>query len=301
MHTVYERHRSPPTLEFASLGGLTVVVVADTPQIASGVIDSLPTELPYFLVGDRGVAFLRRSKRCQQYFMNDLSLEEDNKTEFVRTIERLGIANGNIFLIPVDDSANRIVHSTLDRLGVSTYPMHNRSSFEMLNDKWCFHRYCVELGIQVPKAVNLNSKIEIDFDQVCATVELPFVLKPTNKCNSLGVRVICSKEQLQQEILSNRGYNFSPLIAQAFIPGTDIDISVFAARGHIKYFAVQTRKKNMLCFVQNEELVRLTEAIVRDLRYTGVIHIDARLHAASGEIFLLEANPRFWASLDTHV
>lgn len=54
----------------------------------------------------------------------------------------------------------------------------------------------------------------------------------------------------------------------------------------------------MLWFVQNEKLAKFTEAIVRDLCYTGVIHIDARLHHASEEIFLVEANPRFWASLD---
>jgi hypothetical protein len=143
---LYNRHRSPPSAEFASLRSLTVVVVADTPYIASAVIDSLPIELPYFLVGHRRIAFLRHSKRCRQYFINDLSLEEDNKTDFVRAIERLGSANPNIFLIPVDDSANRIVHSTLDRLGASTYPMPDSSSFEMLNDKWRFNQYCSNLG-----------------------------------------------------------------------------------------------------------------------------------------------------------
>jgi hypothetical protein len=50
--------------------------------------------------------------------------------------------------------------------------------------------------------------------------------------------------------------------------------------------------------VGNKELVKLTEVIVRDLCYTGLIHIDARLHGELGEIFLVEANPRFWASLD---
>jgi hypothetical protein len=149
--TLYDRHRSPPPAEFASLRGLTVVVVASTPYIASAVIDALPIELRYFLVGHRSIAFLRRSKRCRQYFMHDLSLEEDNKAHFVRTIERLGSANPNIFLIPVDDTAIRIVHSTLDRLGASTYPMPDSSSFEMLNDKWRFHQYCSELGIRVPK------------------------------------------------------------------------------------------------------------------------------------------------------
>jgi predicted ATP-grasp superfamily ATP-dependent carboligase len=77
-----------------------------------------------------------------------------------------------------------------------------------------------------------------------------------------------------------------------------VPISVLADRGSIKNFAVQIRKEKMLCFVQNNELAKLTEAIVRDLCYTGLIHIDARLHDTSGEIFLVEANPRFWGSLD---
>jgi len=276
---------------------LTVVVVANT-TIACAVIDSLPIELPYFLIGPRRIAFLQRSKRCRQYFRKDLSLEEDNKTDFVRAIERLGSANPNIFLIPVDDTAIRMVHSTLDRLGASTYPMPDSSSFEMLNDKWRFHQYCSELGIRVPKAIRLNNKTEINFDYVSMTVGLPFVIKPTNEGHSAGVRVICSKEKLYKEILSNWKYNFSPLIAQSFIPGVDIDISVFADGGHIKHLAVQIRKEDMLCFVRNKELAKFAEVIARDLCYTGLIHIDARLHGTLGEIFLVEANPRFWASLD---
>jgi len=165
------------------------------------------------------------------------------RREFARTIERLGSANSNIFLIPVDDSANRIVHSTFDRLGASSYPMPDSSSFETLNDKWQFHRFCSELGVRVPKTIRLDEKAEIDFEYLCATVGLPFVLKPTNKSNSLGVQVIRSKENLRKEILLYRKYNFSPLIAQSFIPGLDIDISALVDRGHIRKFAIQTRKK----------------------------------------------------------
>jgi hypothetical protein len=112
----------PPPGEFASVCDLKVVVVADTPYIASALTDSLPAEWPYFLVGHRNIAFLRRSKRCRQYFANDLSLEEGNKADFVQTIQQLGSTNSNIFLIPADDSANRIVHSTFDRLGAHFYP-----------------------------------------------------------------------------------------------------------------------------------------------------------------------------------
>jgi ATP-grasp in the biosynthetic pathway with Ter operon len=294
----HNKTRSASSSEFGFYHALTVVVVAGTPYIASSVIDSLPRGLPYFLIGHRNIAFLGRSKKCRQYFMNDLSLEEDNKTDFVRTIEQLGSANSNIFLIPVDDPANRIVYSTFDRLGARTYPIPDSRSFEMLNDKWRFQKYCSNLGVRVPKAVRLNDKTEIDFDYLCETVGLPFVLKPTNKNDSQGVHVISSKEKLRKEILSNQKYGFSPLIVQSYIPGIDIDVSVFAIGGDIKNYTVQIREKDRLCFVKNDQLIKLTEAIVCDLCYTGVIHIDARLHNESGEIFLVEANPRFWASLD---
>lgn len=271
--------------------------MGDTSAIASAVIDSLPDELPYFLVGSKSIAFLRHSIRCRAYFVNELSLEEDSKTDFVRTIERLRSANSSIFLIPVDDSANRIIYSTLDRLKASSYPMPDSGSFELLNDKWQFYRHCSKLGVQVPRTIRLNHKAEIDFEYLRATVGLPFVLKPTNKSNSLGVQVIRSNENLREKVLSRREYDFYPLIAQTFIPGIDIDISALVDRGHIQKFAIQTRKKDKLCFVENGELIKLTEIVVRELCYTGVIHIDARLHDTSKEIFLIEANPRFWGSL----
>jgi predicted ATP-grasp superfamily ATP-dependent carboligase len=289
--------RPQPPDECSRESGLAVVVVADTSSIASAVIDSLPDELPYFLVGSKSVAFLRHSIRCRAYFANDLSLNEHNKLDFVRAIERLRSANPSLLLMPVDDSANRIVHSTFDRLRASSYPIPDSSSFEMLSDKWQFHWHCSKLGVRVPKAILLNHKAEIDFEYLCATVGLPFVLKPTNKSNGLGVQVIRSNENLRKEVLSCSEYDFYPLIAQSFIPGMDMDISALVDRGHVKNFAIQTRKRNTLCFVQNEELIKLTEVIVRELCYTGVIHIDARLHDTSKEIFLIEANPRFWASL----
>lgn len=164
---------APPPDKLASDSDLTFVVVGDTPYIAIAVIDSLPTGLPYFLVGHKRIAFLQRSKRCRQYFVNDPSLEEDNKADFIRTIERLASANSNIFLIPVDDSANRIMHSTFDRLGARSYPMTDSGSFEMLNDKLRFHQYCSKLGVPVPNTIRLNHKAEIDFHYVCETSGCP--------------------------------------------------------------------------------------------------------------------------------
>ena len=261
------------------------------------LFNSLPADLSYFLLGHRSVAFLRRSRLCRQYFVNELSLTERNKADFIQTIEWLGSTNSNLFLIPVDDAANRMVHTTLDRLRAGLFPIPDSNSFELLNDKWRFQQYCTQHGISVPSTIHVDTKAQMDFGHLSETLGLPFVVKPTNKSNRLGVRVIGSKEQLDSEILSNRKYSFSPLITQTFIHGCDIDISVLADRGRIKHFAVQIKKEGTLYFVQNDRLCKFSEMLVRHLGYTGVIHIDARLDEASQEVFLVEANPRLWGSL----
>jgi predicted ATP-grasp superfamily ATP-dependent carboligase len=188
------------------------------------------------------------------------------------------------------------LHST-DKLNTPRYPIPDSRSFETLNDKWQFYRLCSKLGVKAPKTIWLGNKAEIDFELVCATVGLPFVLKPTNRSDGLGVQIVRSKDDLQRKVLSQSNYDFSPLIAQTFIPGLDIDMSALVDRGRIKHFAIQTRKKDALWFVKSGDFVRLTETVVSELSYTGLIHIDARLNHRSGEIFLVEANPRFWGSL----
>jgi hypothetical protein len=142
--------------------------VGDTPSIAAAVIDSLPDGLPYLLVSQTCPVPSALDK-MRGYFVNDLSLGEHDKTDFVLTIERLRSLNSRIFLIPVDDSAYRIVHSTLHRLGVSLYPMPDSGSFE----KWQFHWHFSKLGVRVPKASWLKHKAKIDFERLCSMLGLP--------------------------------------------------------------------------------------------------------------------------------
>ena len=289
-------HRSPSADALAHIGKLNLVVIADTNYIASAVIDSLPPTLSFFLVGPKSVAFLRRSKRCLQYFETGLSLDAD-KADFVQVIEKLSGDFANLFLIPVDDSANRIIHSTFARLRPKTFPIPDSASFELLNDKWLFHQLCSRLKIRVPRTVMVEDKSALNFERLRAAVGAPLVVKPTNRSNSVGVCVIHSAEQLQQQVLSNPDYAFSPLLVQEFVHGDDIDVSVFANGGRIKNLAVQVREERALCFVENTQLAAYAERLASNLGYSGLIHIDARMDKATGEVFVLEANPRFWGSL----
>ena len=273
-----------------------IIVIGETPSITAAVVDSLPEELSFLLVGPKRVAFLRHMKRCLGHFDNDLLSTERNRSDFIRAIQQVETGNANSLLVPVDDSANRLLHS-VGKLNIPRFPIPDSRTFEMLNDKWEFYQRCSELGIAMPRTIFLGDKTEIDFGQVCSKVGLPFVLKPTNRADGLGVLVIRSKEDLQSKVLSRQDYNFSPLVAQSFVPGQDIDMSALVDQGRIRHFAIQMRTKQALCFMENADFVTLTKTLVGELSYTGVVHIDARLDSRSGQIFLIEANPRFWGSL----
>ena len=206
-------------LELLEAVALTAII-GETPSITAAVVDSLPHELSFLLVGPRRIAFLRHARGCRGYFDNDLSPTEQNKSDFVRAIQRFDTGSQNLLLIPVDDRATRLLH-LIDKLNTPSYPIPDSSSFETLNDKWQFYRLCSKLGVRAPKTIWLGDKAEIDFELVCATVGLPFVLKPTNRSDGLGVQIIRSKGDLQK-VLSQPNYDFSPLIAQSFIRGLDL-------------------------------------------------------------------------------
>lgn len=63
-------------------------------------------------------------------------------------------------------------------------------------------------------------------------------------------------------------------------------MSALVARGRIKHFAIQMRKKDALWFVESAEFVKLAETLVEALSYSGVVHIDARLRLSIRRDFL---------------
>jgi predicted ATP-grasp superfamily ATP-dependent carboligase len=134
-----------------------------------------------------------------------------------------------------------------------------------------------------------------------AKLGTPFVVKPVNQAGSLGVHIVSSKEDYQTKILHNHDYRFSPLIAQQFIDGNDIDASLLSFDGRMSALAIQQASRSVINFVPNEYLEQVSAEICKVSAYHGVMHIDARIEQSSGKVFLIEVNPRFWASLTAAV
>jgi ATP-grasp in the biosynthetic pathway with Ter operon len=127
------------------------------------------------------------------------------------------------------------------------------------------------------------------------------VLKPTDCSGSTGVRFISTLAQYERGILNNPAYKHDKLIVQRYVPGSDIDLSLLSLGGELSLMAIQQVQGSRIRFLSNAYLEGVATDICRKSGYHGVMHIDARIEAGTGKVFLIECNPRFWASLTATV
>jgi carbamoylphosphate synthase large subunit len=147
----------------------------------------------------------------------------------------------------------------------------------------------------------VGTKSALDFNALTAALGLPFVVKPTNASGSVGVVVVHGREQFQQDIIDKPGYDFSTLIAQQFIAGADMDINLLAHQGLLRAVSIHRPGAQYIEFVGHTQLEALAQKISQLSHYSGLMNVDARLENGSGRVFLIESNPRFWATLASTV
>ena len=248
-----------------------------------------------FVAGDEASLPLRWSAHCEQHLLTDLSGSGDDR--FVEWLGRLVEQTPEMTLIPFDCDGIRMANRVRSRINIAIVPTPDLATLDLLEDKWRFHQFCTKHSLSVPETMLIGSKSELEFDVVVAKLGLPFVLKPTNESGSLGVQVVASQHQFEEQILNNPAYAYHPLIAQQYIDGADIDLSLLSIQGRVAAYAIQQTAGCEISFLKNFYLEEVAEKICHDSAYHGVMHIDARIEKQTGKVFLIESNPRFWASL----
>lgn len=251
------------------------------------------------LAGDEETLVLRWSTLCKQHLMVDFGGSDDDN--FVRSVNSLAENTPQVILIPFDCDGIRLANRVRSRLKLDIIPIPDLPTLDLFDDKWSFHEFCTKNSLSVPPTRFVGSKFDLDFNAIASEFGLPFVIKPTNQAGSLGVQIVESKKHYEEEILDNADYDYSPLIAQRYIDGVDIDLSLLSIQGRLSAFAIQQATGSQVDFVSNAYLEEIANKICRDSAYHGVMHVDARIEKRTGKVFLIESNPRFWASLTASV
>lgn len=172
-----------------------------------------------------------------------------------------------------------------------------------------------QVGVTVPRAVRIASAAE-----VCAAVHeigLPAVVKPMESWvqrghagTRVGARLVATADEARRavDLLADRGA--TAFFFQQFLSGVREAVSLIYARGEVHArFAQRTRRSHpplggRSVLRQSIEIPAdigaQAERLVRTIELEGIAEVEFRRDAA-GRPYLMEINPRLWASTELAV
>jgi len=273
------------------------LVVGKSRRVVAAVLQAVRShgDDKCIVIGGEDTGPLRWSSLCERYAM--IAFDGRDDARFVDIVEELAKQMPQLTMIPCDCDGIRLVNRVRERVSMPISPIPDTPQLDRFDDKWQFHRFCKQHALPVPSTLRIGSKHDADFKALATTFGLPFVLKPVNQAGSLGVKIVTNEAHFNSGILHNEQYQFAPLIAQRFVDGEDIDLSLLSVNGRLRAFAIQQVVGAEIHFVRNHQLEQIAHELCRVSGFHGVMHVDARIDKTTGAIYLIESNPRFWASL----
>ena len=170
-------------------------------------------------------------------------------------------------------------------------PLSAVDTLAQLDDKGRFAQLLAQLELPQPQAIVLRDAADM------ARIDFPYpiVLKPLRGHGGRGIQRIASRDELQAVVERVA----LPVLAQQFITGRDLCISVLAHDGRLLARTVQRRARRpaRFEFLRDARLEQIATTLIAASGYEGVAHIDTRVDAATGAALVLDFNPRFWAPL----
>jgi len=180
---------------------------------------------------------------------------------------------------------------------IQFFPCSNAEVLNALHNKWTFAEICHQHSLSAPTTVLLESVNQLEeglFDEV----GFPLIVKPLEREGGEGVVRLNSYKSLLAYVQGNSRFSSFPLIAQSFIPGQDIDISILAADDQILCSSVQSWiNDDILEFTSNPDMYDIATRIIQELNYDGLAHFDMRIDARTDKVYVLECNPRAWNTI----
>lgn len=177
----------------------------------------------------------------------------------------------------------------------STFPLMDEATLRGLNDKWRFASLCEELGIPHPKTKLLSPG---DYTVPDWYSGQSVILKPLAQSGGRGVCRIDTEDHLQKAI-GQAEADQTGLIVQEFISGGDGVLSILAHDGQVRALTIHVYESggNSAIFLNRPELVSIAERIAARRKLNGVFEFDLLHQKSSDRFWILECNPRFWASV----
>lgn len=247
-----------------------------------------------------GSRYIRHSALVNRYA--EMRFDGSDDESFIAYVNDLERQSPGQLLIAADTAGSRLINRVRSATCVKCAAGPTDRMLDMLDDKWQFHQLCSRLGLGTPQTLYVDSKFDIDFNRAANTLGLPFFIKPAQGAQSRGAHEIASRDDLNRLVLNDPRYDYGPLLLQQLIRGLDVCANIYARSGELQAIAMQTRRPpyqvdSAIKFVHFPEFEEVACKLCAETAYDGPMHVDARVEARSGRLWLFEANPRYWRSM----
>jgi hypothetical protein len=244
-----------------------------------------------YVVTDRRWDWLRLSVHAQRRLIQDHDAFISGAPEALNAINRFIQCQGIDLVVAADTRCTRMLAGHAGEIrNAALFPLPSVELFDRMYDKWSFYQLLTEHGISTPRTILVSAPDDVG----AVDLDYPVIVKPAWGESGQGVHRIDTQDALRKH-LRNAGTAFT--LVQQFIPGRDIDLNLCADRGELTTWLVQMREDGGMRFPDDDRVVALGRDICRAAKYHGVAHIDMRIDERTGQVKVIEFNPRFWGSM----
>jgi len=194
-----------------------------------------------------------------------------------------------------------ILHQQRLSLFVNLPELPSKSTFDIAKNKARLSEYISANGLSQPKTFVYRQNVDL---AGISELTFPVLLKLPTEGGGAGIQKFKDESSLKEYLLAN---DFSEdVLCQEFIDGRDICMSVLCKEGEITAYTIQQTLIEApklyapaltVEFLHNENVLSEVSQLMRLLGWQGVAHIDMRLDEKTGQVYVIEINPRFWMSL----
>lgn len=234
-------------------------------------------------------------------YVNNLIFSENkmSSVEYLNEVIQIVENTGIDIVFPTSEPSFKFVSKYKDNLSnfcrVVALPSHD--AFHTALDKWRFHLFLKKHNIPVPETVLLRETENL------SQFNYPVLLKPTSGMGGKNIQKFDTLEKESFQAIFNDSCDY---IIQDYIPGYDIDCNVLCREGQLLAYTIQQNlginggfapKIDKLKFVHDPVVMDIVARTMNVLQWNGVAHLDLRYNSETGELNVIEINPRFWQSL----
>ena len=237
---------------------------------------------------------LKYSRFCSSYHTFGFDPLSQSLDDALAEITRWAKQLSADLILPSDSISTRLLAAIADRLPVPTCALPAPGVFDMLDNKWQFYQLCKNNGVRVPQTWLFEDVNALKAALIDGAMQFPLIIKPVDFGASFGIHRIEDKTDLK----ALEKVQYKPIIVQKMITGKEVDISVIANKGRIGAYAIQRNlPTDKYQFIRHDPLLAQASRAVEASGLHGLAHFDAIEEASTGDVYLIECNPRPWMSI----